>query len=96
MPQSDTYIAKDSSVSAAVAESLSLSISSFTEESLAMYVSDCGTCLLYTSVFAITFVLFLVLYFVYFRFAPKDGMLVILTPICFQLHIPLQALRHSV
>ena len=31
---------------------------------------------------------FLVLYFVYFRFAPKDGMLVILTPICFQLHIP--------
>ena len=30
----------------------------------------------------------LVLYFVYFRFAPKDGMLVILTPICFQLHIP--------
>ena len=39
-------------------------------------------------VFAITFVLFLVLYFVYFRFAPKDGMLVILTPICFQLHIP--------
>ena len=37
---------------------------------------------------AITFVLFLVLYFVYFRFAPKDGMLVILTPICFQLHIP--------
>lgn len=39
-------------------------------------------------VFAITFVLLLVLYFVYFRFAPKDGMLVILTPICFQLHIP--------
>ena len=35
-------------------------------------------------VFAITVVLFLV----YFRFAPKDGMLVILTPICFQLHIP--------
>jgi hypothetical protein len=34
-------------------------------------------------VFAITFVLFLVLYFVYFRFAPKDGMLVILTPIFF-------------
>lgn len=37
---------------------------------------------------AITFVLFAVLYFVYFRFAPKDGMIAILTPITFQLHIP--------
>ena len=46
-------------------------------------------------VFAITFVLFLVLYFVYFRFAPKDGMLVILTPICFQLHIPSDGIRQN-
>ena len=37
---------------------------------------------------AITLVLFAVIYFIYFRFAPKDGMLAILTPICFQLKIP--------
>ena len=37
---------------------------------------------------AITFVLFAVIYFIYFRFAPKDGMIAILTPICFQLRIP--------
>ena len=37
---------------------------------------------------AITFVLFIVLYFLYFRFAPKDNMVTLLTPVCFQLHIP--------
>ncbi len=37
---------------------------------------------------AITFVLFIVLYFLYFRFAPKDSMVTLLTPVCFQLHIP--------
>lgn len=36
----------------------------------------------------ITFVLFIVLYFLYFRFAPKDSMVTLLTPVCFQLHIP--------
>lgn len=36
----------------------------------------------------ITFVLFMVLYFLYFRFAPKDSMVTLLTPVCFQLHIP--------
>ncbi len=37
---------------------------------------------------ATTFVLFALLFFLYFRFAPKDGIAVVLTPICFQLHIP--------
>ena len=37
---------------------------------------------------AITFVLFAVIYFIYFRFAPKDGMIALLTPICFNLKIP--------
>ena len=35
----------------------------------------------------ITFVLFIVLYFLYFRFAPKDSIVTLLTPVCFQLHI---------
>ena len=35
-----------------------------------------------------TFVLFAALFFLYFRFAPKDGMAVLLTPICFRFHIP--------
>ncbi|MEE1216113.1 MAG: hypothetical protein U0K78_01175 [Agathobacter sp.] len=37
---------------------------------------------------AITLVLFIVLYFLYFRFAPKDSMVTLLTPVCFQLHFP--------
>ena len=32
--------------------------------------------------------LFAVIYFVYFRFAPKSGFNAVLTPICFKLHIP--------
>lgn len=36
----------------------------------------------------VTLVLFAVIFFVYFRFAPKDGIAVALTPICFKLHIP--------
>lgn len=32
--------------------------------------------------------IFLMVFFVYFRFSPKDGVLFILTPICFALHIP--------
>ena len=36
----------------------------------------------------ITFVLFIVLYFLYLRFAPKDSMVTLLTPVCFQPHIP--------
>lgn len=34
------------------------------------------------------FLIFLLVFFLYFRFAPKDGTLFILTPICFALHIP--------
>jgi hypothetical protein len=37
---------------------------------------------------ATTLVLFAALFFLYFRFAPKEGLAVILTPICFNLHIP--------
>ncbi len=37
---------------------------------------------------AVTLVLLILVYFVYFRFAPKNGYDVILTPLCFQLHIP--------
>ena len=32
--------------------------------------------------------IFALVFFIYFRFAPKDGLLFILTPICFALHIP--------
>lgn len=32
--------------------------------------------------------IFLLVFFVYFRFSPKDGVLFALTPICFALHIP--------
>lgn len=35
-----------------------------------------------------TLLLFAILFFVYFRFAPKDGLTVVLTPLCFQFHIP--------
>ena len=35
-----------------------------------------------------TLLLFAILFFIYFRFAPKDGLTVILTPLCFQLNIP--------
>ncbi len=33
-------------------------------------------------------VLFAVLFFLYFRFSPKDGIAAVLTPVCFGLHIP--------
>lgn len=36
----------------------------------------------------VTVLMFLVLYLVYFRFAPKNGYNVVLTPLCFKLHIP--------
>lgn len=35
-----------------------------------------------------TLFLFAIIYFVYFRFAPKDGIVAILTPICFHLKVP--------
>ena len=35
-----------------------------------------------------TLLLFAILFFVYFRFAPKDGLTVVLTPLCFKLNIP--------
>lgn len=35
-----------------------------------------------------TLVLFTVIFLVYFRFAPKDGICAVLTPICFKLNIP--------
>lgn len=35
-----------------------------------------------------TLVLFAVIFLVYFRFAPRDGIAAVLTPICFHLHIP--------
>lgn len=35
-----------------------------------------------------TLVLFAALFFLYFRFAPKNGLAAILTPVCFQLRIP--------
>lgn len=39
-------------------------------------------------VMAVGAVLFFVIYFIYFRFAPKDGIAAILTPISFRLNIP--------
>ncbi|MEE1008496.1 MAG: hypothetical protein UH963_05055 [Agathobacter sp.] len=33
-------------------------------------------------------ILFTIIYFIYFRFTPKDGIYAILTPICFRLNIP--------
>lgn len=35
-----------------------------------------------------TLILFAVLFFLYFRFAPKDGIAAVLTPICFRFNIP--------
>ncbi|MBQ2282808.1 MAG: hypothetical protein II250_01370 [Agathobacter sp.] len=35
-----------------------------------------------------TLILFAAIYFLYFRFSPKDGVAAILTPICFKLNIP--------
>ena len=37
---------------------------------------------------ATAFVLLAVIYFIYFRFTPKDGVAAILTPVCFRLGIP--------
>jgi uncharacterized protein (DUF697 family) len=36
----------------------------------------------------VTLVLFAIIYFVYFRFAPEDGIAAILTPLAFRFHIP--------
>jgi hypothetical protein len=36
----------------------------------------------------VTFVLFAIIYFIYFRFAPTDGIAAVLTPIAFRFHIP--------
>lgn len=36
----------------------------------------------------VTLVLFLIIYFLYFRFAPQEGIAVVLTPICFKINIP--------
>lgn len=46
-----------------------------------MYALSIEVCL-------VTLILFLVIYFIYFRFAPKHGVGVLLTPICFRLNIP--------
>lgn len=35
-----------------------------------------------------TLIVFAVIYFIYFRFAPKDGIAAVLTPICFKFNIP--------
>ncbi len=37
---------------------------------------------------AVTLVLFVLVYLLYFRFVPKNGYGVLLTPLCFQLHVP--------
>lgn len=37
---------------------------------------------------AVAAVLFAAVFFLYFRFAPKDGMAAVLTPVCFQFRIP--------
>ena len=37
---------------------------------------------------AVTLAVFLFLYLLYFRFTPKDALVVLLTPVCFMLHIP--------
>lgn len=37
---------------------------------------------------AVTLLLFAAVFFLYFRFAPKDGIAAVLTPVCFQLRIP--------
>lgn len=36
----------------------------------------------------VTLILFVIIYFIYFRFAPKEGFAAVLTPITIQLHIP--------
>lgn len=46
-----------------------------------MYALSIEVCL-------VTLILFLVIYFIYFRFAPKHGVGALLTPICFRLNIP--------
>ncbi len=37
---------------------------------------------------AVTLLLFVIIYFIYFRFAPKNRYNVVLAPLCFQFHIP--------
>ena len=46
-----------------------------------MYALSIEVCL-------VALILFLLIYFVYFRFAPKYGLGVLLTPVCFKLNIP--------
>lgn len=46
-----------------------------------MYALSMEVCL-------VALLLFVLIYFVYFRFSPKHGYDVLLTPICFRLHIP--------
>lgn len=46
-----------------------------------MYALSLEVCL-------VAFILFIIIYFLYFRFAPKNEMSILLTPLCFTLHIP--------
>lgn len=46
-----------------------------------MYALSIEVCL-------VALLLFVLIYFIYFRFAPRQGMGVLLTPICFRLNIP--------
>ena len=59
---------------------------------MTIFVSEClivaNLYVLSLEVALIALLIFLVVYFIYFRFSPKEGLFVILTPILFKLNIP--------
>ena len=59
----------------------------------AIIVSACAVTVLHlysASIFsaAVVFIAFMLIYLLYFRFAPKDALVVLLTPLAFAIHIP--------
>ena len=59
---------------------------------MTIFVAEClivaNLYVLSLEVALIALLIFLVVYFIYFRFSPKDGLFVLLTPILFKLNIP--------
>ena len=83
------FIAEISTVSVAAMIAL---VCCFFPYGMTIFVSAClivaNLYVLSLEVALIALLIFLVVYFIYFRFSPKDGLFVLLTPILFKLNIP--------
>lgn len=83
------FIAKISTVSSAAIMALLCCLFPY---GMTIFVAEClivaNLYVLSLEVALVALLIFLVIYFIYFRFTPKDGLFVVLTPILFKLNIP--------